>query len=97
MPPKAKVKGKKAVVRKMPAPIPNGEIVTDGVKKQQWVIGASIGKGGFGVIYLAALKGKDTTSTEHVIKIVSDLGWVANLPVTVSVIAGTHRQRSTVQ
>jgi len=69
MPPKAK--GKKAAVRNMPPPIPYGEIVTDGVKKEQWVIGPSIGKGGFGEIYLTARKGKDAKNGENVIKIVS--------------------------
>lgn len=70
MPPKAR--GKKAAVRKMPPPMPKGEIVTDGVKKQEWVLGTSIGKGGFGEIYLAAPKGQDSKNPNHVIKIVSD-------------------------
>ena len=69
MPPKGK--GKKASGRKMPPPLPLGEVLTDGVRKREWVIGTSIGKGGFGEIYLAALKGKDVKNAEHVIKIVS--------------------------
>ncbi len=70
MPPKAK--GKKATARKMPPPLPLGEVLTDGIRKQEWVIGTSIGKGGFGEIYMAALKGKDLKNAEHVIKIVSE-------------------------
>ena len=35
---------------KLPDPIPNGEILTDMTKKQ-WIIGSSIGIGGFGEIY----------------------------------------------
>lgn len=69
MPPKAK--GKKAAARKMPPPLPKGEILTDGIQKQQWVIGSSIGKGGFGEIYIATLKGQVLKNAEHVIKIVS--------------------------
>ena len=69
MPPKAK--GKKGGARKMPPPLPQGEVLTDGVRKQQWVIGASIGTGGFGEIYTATLNGQDLARAEHVIKIVS--------------------------
>ena len=35
---------------KLPDPIPKGEIVVD-LKKQKWIIGSSIGVGGFGEIY----------------------------------------------
>lgn len=52
---------------KMPPPIPSGEILTD-FSKRQWKICGSIGKGGFGEIYLAT--GKDK-STDYVIKVVS--------------------------
>ncbi|OXU30319.1 hypothetical protein TSAR_014916 [Trichomalopsis sarcophagae] len=54
---------------KMPDPIPKGEIVTD-LKKQKWIFGSSIGVGGFGEIYAAALY-KDKTPTDYpaVIKI----------------------------
>ncbi|XP_046734789.1 serine/threonine-protein kinase VRK1-like [Diprion similis] len=38
---------------KLPDPIPNGEILTDMAKKR-WIIGPSIGVGGFGEIYSAA-------------------------------------------
>ncbi len=62
----------KEVKRKMPPPLPKGEVLTDAIKKQQWVIGSSIGKGGFGEIYLAFKKGSSTAATaQHVIKIVS--------------------------
>lgn len=71
MPPKSK--GRKAVARKMPPPLPTGEVLTDGIKKQQWVIGSSIGKGGFGEIYMATPKGQDLKKAEHVIKIVSGI------------------------
>lgn len=76
MPPKARPK--KASSRKMPPPLPKGEVLVDGIMKQEWIIGQSIGKGGFGEIYTAALKGKDLKDAQHVIKIVSDLkcwGW----------------------
>ena len=36
---------------KMPEPMPLGEILTDTMKKK-WKLGRSIGKGGFGEIYL---------------------------------------------
>lgn len=71
MPPKAK--GKKAGARKMPPPLPPGEVLTDAIRKEQWVIGSSIGKGGFGEIYIATLKGQDIKKAEHVIKIVSEM------------------------
>lgn len=54
---------------KKPAPIPNGEILTD-VSRQQWKVGPSIGSGGFGEIYSACKvgEGKDYN---YVVKIVS--------------------------
>lgn len=70
-------KKQKAVVRKkgtwkMPPPLPAGEVLSDFGKKQ-WVIGASVGKGGFGEIYLAAPHGSSASVAvaRHVIKIVS--------------------------
>lgn len=48
---------------KLPEPIPKGEILTD-VKKQRWIIGPSIGIGGFGEIYSAALY-KDKTPQDY--------------------------------
>lgn len=70
MPPKNKGK-KTTATRKMAPPIPRGEVVTDPLNKQDWVLGVSIGKGGFGEIYLTAPKGKDTKNADHVMKIVS--------------------------
>ena len=74
MPPKAKIKiAKSSSSRKMPLPLPKGEVLSDAIKKQQWILGKSIGKGGFGEIYLAALKGKSASEgdAQYVIKIVS--------------------------
>ena len=61
---------------KMPPPIPDGEIFTD-FSKYQWKIGGSIGKGGFGEIYLASPSGKNSEkkATQYVIKVVSVL-WI---------------------
>ena len=57
--------------RSMPTPIPAGAVFTDLLKKQ-WVLGKSVGKGGFGEIYQATLKGRGTTKgSTYVIKVVS--------------------------
>ncbi|XP_065832615.1 serine/threonine-protein kinase VRK1-like isoform X2 [Oscarella lobularis] len=54
---------------KMPEPMPLGEILTDTMKKK-WKLGRSIGKGGFGEIYLAAPSAQSVTdAAEHVVKI----------------------------
>lgn len=56
----------------MPPPMPAGEVFTDSFKKN-WVIGGSVGKGGFGEIYLAAesrQKANDKDA-QYVIKVVS--------------------------
>ena len=70
MPPK-KMKGAPKAY-KMPPPIPAGEVLTDMLKKE-WSLGSSVGKGGFGEIYLATPRGKAVSKreAEHVIKIVS--------------------------
>ncbi|XP_008320939.1 serine/threonine-protein kinase VRK1 [Cynoglossus semilaevis] len=54
MGPKAKVAGKARAPakRKLAEEFPSGEVLTDTVKKS-WKLGAPIGKGGFGLIYLA--------------------------------------------
>ena len=67
--PKAK---KKPGAWKMPPPLPAGEVFTDNAKKK-WVLGGSIGKGGFGEIYLASKQGSsgDSSKENYVIKIVS--------------------------
>lgn len=46
--PKNKKKGANGY--KLPEPIPTGEVLTD-IAKKQWIIGPSIGVGGFGEIY----------------------------------------------
>ncbi len=74
MPPKKKPigggKGKRAPVkRKMPPPMSPGELLTDFSKKTSWVLGQSIGTGGFGEIYSAS--NSEAKSTEnYVVKIV---------------------------
>ena len=70
--PRAAPKGGSREARKMPRPLPAGELFTDLVKKQ-WVLGPSVGKGGFGEIYLATQKGQSTAakSAPFVIKVVS--------------------------
>uniref|UniRef100_A0A3Q2ZFC9 non-specific serine/threonine protein kinase n=1 Tax=Kryptolebias marmoratus TaxID=37003 RepID=A0A3Q2ZFC9_KRYMA len=54
MPPKAKAagKGRAPAKRKLAEEFPPGEVLTDTGKKS-WKLGAPIGKGGFGLIYLA--------------------------------------------
>lgn len=54
---------------KLPEPIPNGEVLTD-IAKKQWIIGPSIGVGGFGEIYSAAsYTGGKPKNYPHVVKI----------------------------
>lgn len=45
-------KKRRANAYKMPDPLPLGEVLTD-IRKKQWSLGQSVGKGGFGEIYLA--------------------------------------------
>lgn len=45
----------------MPDPIPAGEILKD-VSKGQWILGKSIGVGGFGEVYSGEMNSADTTS-----------------------------------
>lgn len=54
--------------RKMPPPLPSGVVFTD-LTKNQWVLGQSVGKGGFGEIYLA--RKKAAKEPGYVIKVVS--------------------------
>ncbi len=62
---------KQTTKRSMPKPIPAGSVLTDLLKKQ-WILGKSVGRGGFGEIYQATLKGKETAKDpRHVIKVVS--------------------------
>ena len=68
---KGKGAPKKSGPWKMPPPIPSGETLTD-FNKKQWVLGGSVGKGGFGEIYMATPSGKSTTdkTSQYVIKVV---------------------------
>lgn len=70
----AKKKGPKSLYDK-PEPMPAGTIITD-LQKNQWLIGNSIGVGGFGEIYSACNASKAPKKFEdypYVIKIVSAL------------------------
>ena len=69
---------KKAGPWKMPPPLPVGEVLTD-FSKKQWRIGGSVGKGGFGEIYLAAPVGEKSTNSPYVIKVVGVSSIVYNL------------------
>ncbi|EZA61992.1 hypothetical protein DMN91_003440 [Ooceraea biroi] len=65
--------GKRAPKKKggylMPEPLPAGEILTD-ISKGQWILGKSIGVGGFGEVYSAAPHtGKNPKEHPNVIKI----------------------------
>ncbi|XP_043255743.1 serine/threonine-protein kinase VRK1-like [Colletes gigas] len=60
---------KKKALYKLPDPISAGEILTD-ITKKQWILGKSIGVGGFGEIYSAApYSGKVPKNYPNVIKI----------------------------
>lgn len=67
---KARVAGAKRGPWKMPPPLPKGELLTD-FERKKWVLGCSIGKGGFGEIYLAApeVSRASLTDSTYVIKI----------------------------
>ena len=53
----------------MPPPLPKGEVFED-ILKIQWLLGSSVGKGGFGEIYLATRMSASSSKAEYVIKIV---------------------------
>ncbi|XP_031831790.1 serine/threonine-protein kinase VRK1 [Nomia melanderi] len=62
-------KKKASKLYKMPDPISPGEILTD-ITKKQWILGKSIGIGGFGEVYSAApYSGKTPKDYPNVIKI----------------------------
>lgn len=63
---------RKKNMHKMPEPMPLGEILTDN-SKEEWELGPSIGKGGFGEIYSAKRVLSEKSNVSYVIKIVSDL------------------------
>jgi len=53
----------------LPDPLPEGLVIKD-LRKQKWKIGKSIGLGGFGEIYSAALlDGKSLSEEEYVVKV----------------------------
>uniref|UniRef100_A0A8C6NUL1 non-specific serine/threonine protein kinase n=1 Tax=Nothobranchius furzeri TaxID=105023 RepID=A0A8C6NUL1_NOTFU len=72
MPPKTKAagKGKAPAKRKLAEEFPPGEVLTDTGKKS-WKLGAPIGKGGFGLIYLADPNSDKPVGTDarYVIKV----------------------------
>lgn len=69
--PKKSRAAKQTNKRSMPKPIPAGTTLTDLLKKQ-WVLGKSVGKGGFGEIYQATVKGRESAKDpRYVIKVVS--------------------------
>ena len=71
MPPK---KGKKgAAGYRLPAPMEAGTTLTD-LAKRSWVLGPSVGSGGFGALYTA--KEKVTTLTQTVTRFSSDSDWL---------------------
>uniref|UniRef100_A0A8C6M285 non-specific serine/threonine protein kinase n=1 Tax=Nothobranchius furzeri TaxID=105023 RepID=A0A8C6M285_NOTFU len=76
MPPKTKAagKGKAPAKRKLAEEFPPGEVLTDTGKKS-WKLGAPIGKGGFGLIYLADPNSDKPVGTDarYVIKVVKQL------------------------
>ncbi|KAJ8289020.1 hypothetical protein COCON_G00016790 [Conger conger] len=68
MPPKGK--GRAPAKRKLAAEFPVGEVLTDSAKKR-WKIGPPIGKGGFGLLYLANEDSSEAVGTNapYVIKV----------------------------
>ncbi len=61
--------------RKMPPPMVKGELLNDFTKKTSWVLGESIGKGGFGEIYSASKSGHKS-GRKYVIKIVNSFSFL---------------------
>ncbi|KAJ3643032.1 hypothetical protein Zmor_025770 [Zophobas morio] len=52
----------------MPDPLPAGELLTD-IAKKQWILGTSIGKGGFGEIYCAKEASSKASKYPYVVKV----------------------------
>uniref|UniRef100_A0A8C6LWI5 non-specific serine/threonine protein kinase n=1 Tax=Nothobranchius furzeri TaxID=105023 RepID=A0A8C6LWI5_NOTFU len=99
MPPKTKAagKGKAPAKRKLAEEFPPGEVLTDTGKKS-WKLGAPIGKGGFGLIYLADPNSDKPVGTDarYVIKVVKQLPLTEDLslvllPVCIHTWMKTHR------
>ncbi|CAG9829101.1 unnamed protein product [Diabrotica balteata] len=68
--PKASLKKKAANGYKLPEPFTEGEVLED-VAKKKWILGPSIGKGGFGEIYSAKEYGSKDSKYPYAIKIES--------------------------
>ena len=64
MPPQIQEKGKASSPYKMPPPLPCGTVLESQSDKSKWITGQSIGKGGFGEIYLAAPGGKSAAEKD---------------------------------
>lgn len=68
-PAKPKPRQKKVNGYKFPEKLPKGEVLKDTAKKE-WILGTSIGQGGFGEIYCASASGASSSSNDpYVIKI----------------------------
>nr|BAN20720.1 serine/threonine-protein kinase vrk [Riptortus pedestris] len=67
-PVKAKPRQKKANGYKFPEKLPKGEVLKDTAKKE-WILGSSIGQGGFGEIYCASAADVKSSNDPYVIKI----------------------------
>ena len=63
-PPRMPKKGKASRPYKMPPPLPSGTVLESRSDKSKWITGQSIGKGGFGEIYLAAPSGKSASEKD---------------------------------
>ncbi|KAK7904002.1 hypothetical protein WMY93_016609 [Mugilogobius chulae] len=83
MPPKAKAatggkgKGRAPAKRKLAEEFPPGEVLTDNAKKS-WKLGAPIGQGGFGLIYLADENSAKPVGSDarYVIKVLDTLEYI---------------------
>ena len=53
---------------RLPDPLPSGEVLTDNVKSK-WILGESIGCGGFGELYLAKSLSEKSNDYNFVIKV----------------------------
>ena len=52
----------------MPDPLPAGELLT-AIAKKQWILGTSIGKGGFGEFYCAKEASSKASKYPYVVKV----------------------------
>lgn len=74
MPPKAKAagKGRAPAKRKLAEKFPPGEVLTDTVKKA-WKLGAPVGQGGFGLIYLGKTRWDANVSFGQITSVTMEL------------------------